>query len=145
MKLLKFILILLLCNIVNAQLVIAEELYQGTINGELKISLYLKMQETGCPSTIVNAIYKYDNNKTNNWILLDVIFSENNNWYTLVEHYNTGVLLLKKEGEVFTGYWISPDGEKKLKVNLRKVKTKKSKITELNDKLEYENYSASDC
>ena len=87
----------MLCNIVNAQLVIAEELYQGTINGELKISLYLKMQETGCPSTIVNAIYKYDNNKTNNWILLDVIFSENNNWYTLVEHYNTGVLLLKKE------------------------------------------------
>ena len=72
-------------------------------------------------------------------------FSEKNNRYTFVEYNNTGVLLLKKENGILNGYWISPDGEKKLKVNLKKVKTTKAKITELNEKLEYEKYITNDC
>lgn len=146
MKALKLLFLLFFfTNFVNAQKVIAEEFYQGTINEKLNVSLYLKTQETGCPSTVVDAIYKYDNNKINNWILLDVTFSEKNNRYTFVEYNNTGVLLLKKENGILNGYWISPDGEKKLKVNLKKVKTTKAKITELNEKLEYEKYITNDC
>ena len=128
-----------------SQRIISQEFYEGKIDGKNEISLYFKVQENGCPTTEINAIYKYKSNKTGEWILLDVFFNEGENQYTLVEHFNTGILLLKKENGTLKGLWISPEGKKQLKVELKKVKVSKSEIENLENALEKENYEANDC
>jgi len=97
---------------INAQQIIAQEKYLGTIDGKINISFYLKIEETGCPKVVASGIYKYTDNKAGNWILLDTTFSEKAQQYTFVEHYNTGIMLLKRDNDGLQGLWISPDGKK---------------------------------
>ncbi|MEG1591913.1 hypothetical protein [Chryseobacterium sp.] len=130
---------------INAQQILKQEKYTGTIDGKINISFYLKIEETGCPSIIASGIYKYTDNKTANWILLDTTFSEKAQQYTFVEHYNTGIMLLKRNSETLQGLWISPDGKKQLKINLKKIKQSKAEIEKMEDELEKANYSANDC
>lgn len=139
------IFVLLISFFSNAQQIISQEKYVGTIDGKINISFYLKIEETGCPSIIASGIYKYTDNKIANWILLDTIFSEKAQQYTFVEHYNTGIMLLKRNSENLQGLWISPDGKKQLKVNLKKIKQSKAEIEKMEDELEKANYSANDC
>lgn len=108
------IFLLLISFFSNAQQIISQEKYVGTIDGKINISFYLKIEETGCPSIIASGIYKYTDNKSANWILLDTTFSEKAQQYTFVEHYNTGIMLLKRNSENLQGLWISPDGKKQL-------------------------------
>ena len=124
--------------------IITQELYEGKL-GSKDITLYLKMAEDGCPRVYPSGIYKYKQNKTDNWLLLDIIFSDSKNQFTMVEHYNTGVLLLTRSGGTLKGIWISPDGKKQLEVTLSKSKISTQDIEKLEDKLESENYSANDC
>lgn len=70
MKKILLIFAFLLANVSFAQVLIAQELYEGTISKDIKVSFYLKIEEDGCPRTVVSAIYKYQNNKQDNWILL---------------------------------------------------------------------------
>ncbi|MBD3904103.1 hypothetical protein IEW27_05760 [Chryseobacterium sp. C-2] len=137
--------ILLLSISAFSQQILKQEKYTGTIDGKINISLYLKIEETGCPSIVASGIYKYTDNKTTNWILLDTTFSEKAQQYTFVEHYNTGIMLLKRNSETLQGLWISPDGKKQLKVNLKKIKQSKAEIEKMEDELEKANYSANDC
>ena len=130
---------------INAQQIIAQEKYVGTIDGKINISFYLKIEETGCPSIIASGIYKYTDNKDGNWILLDTNFSEKAQQYTFVEHYNTGIMLLKRNPDNLQGLWISPDGKKQLKVYLKKIKLTKAEIEKMEDELEKANYNANDC
>lgn len=139
------IFVLLISFFSNAQQIISQEKYVGTIEGKINISFYLKIEETGCPSIIASGIYKYTDNKSANWILLDTTFSEKAQQYTFVEHYNTGIMLLKRNSENLQGLWISPDGKKQLKVNLKKIKQSKAEIEKMEDELEKANYSANDC
>lgn len=139
------IFLLLISFFSNAQQIISQEKYVGTIDGKINISFYLKIEETGCPSIIAFGIYKYTDNKSVNWILLDTTFSEKAQQYTFVEHYNTGIMLLKRNAENLQGLWISPDGKKQLKVNLKKIKQSKAEIEKMEDELEKANYSANDC
>lgn len=131
--------------ILNAQQILAQEKYVGTIDGKINISFYLKIEETGCPKVIASGIYKYTDNKNGNWILLDTTFSEKAQQYTFVEHYNTGLMLLKRNTNNLQGLWISPDGKKQLKVSLKKIKLAKAEIEKMEDELEKANYNANDC
>jgi len=139
------IFLLLISFFSNAQQIISQEKYVGTIDGKINISFYLKIEERGCPSIIASGIYKYTDNKSANWILLDTTFSEKAQQYTFVEHYNTGIMLLKRNSENLQGLWISPDGKKQLKVNLKKIKQSKAEIEKMENELEKANYSANDC
>lgn len=145
MKPLITLLILAFFSFSFSQRIISQEFYEGKIDGKNEISLYFKVHENGCPTTEMNAIYKYKSNKTGEWILLDVFFKEGKNQYTLVEHFNTGILILKKENGTLKGLWISPDGKKQLKVELKKVNVSKTGIENLEKALENENYEAHDC
>lgn len=131
--------------IISAQKILAQEKYVGAIDGKINISFYLKIEETGCPNVIASGIYKYTDNKNGNWILLDTTFSEKAQQYTFVEHYNTGLMLLKRNSDNFQGLWISPDGKKQFKVNLKKIKQTKAEIEKMEDELEKANYNANDC
>lgn len=145
MKKISILFLLLLSISVFSQQILAQEKYIGTIDGKINISFYLKIEETGCPNIIASGIYKYTDNKTGNWILLDTTFSEKAQQYTFVEHYNTGIMLLKRNSDNLQGLWISPDGKKQLKVSLKKIKQSKSEIEKMEDELEKANYNANDC
>lgn len=144
MKIITTIILVFSSLILNAQQILAQEKYVGTIDGKINISFYLKIEETGCPNVIASGIYKYTDNKNGNWILLDTTFSEKAQQYTFVEHYNTGLMLLKRNSDNFQGLWISPDGKKQLKVNLKKIKQTKAEIEKMEDELEKANYNAND-
>lgn len=145
MKIITMLSLLFLSSSINAQQIIAQEKYQGTIDGKINISFYLKIEETGCPKVVASGVYKYNDNKAGNWILLDTTFSEKNQQYTFVEHYNTGIMLLKRGDDNLQGLWISPDGKKQLKVSLKKLKPTKAEIDKMEDELEKANYNANDC
>lgn len=136
---------LFLANSSFSQDILSQEVYEGTISEDLKVTFYLKIEEDGCPRTVVSAIYKYNNNKEDNWLLLETTFSEQKQQYTFVEHFNTGLLLLNRKNNQLNGVWISPDGKKQLPVHLSKVKSSKEQIEKLEDTLEKEQYSAYDC
>lgn len=145
MKIITTLFLLFLSVSINAQQIIAQEKYLGTIDGKINISFYLKIEETGCPRVVASGVYKYTDNKAGNWILLDTTFSEKAQQYTFVEHYNTGIMLLKRGNDSLQGLWISPDGKKQLKVSLKKLKPTKAEIDKMEDELEKANYNANDC
>lgn len=145
MKKILLLFLLLFANVSFAQRVISQDLYEGTIAKDIKVSFYLKVEEDGCPRTVVSAIYKYNNNKNNDWILLETTFSEEKQQYTFVEFHNTGLLLLHKDKNYLKGLWISPDGKKQLPVLLTKVKTTEVEIEKLEGFLEVTYYNAYDC
>ena len=45
-------------------------------------------------------------------MMRELDFSEKAQQYTFVEHYNTGLMLLKRNSDQLQGLWISPDGKK---------------------------------
>lgn len=125
--------------------ILSQEYYEGVINDDIEVSMYLKIAEDGCPRVYADAIYSYKNNEENNWILLTSTFSGERKQFTFVEFYNTGILLLTKEGNSLNGLWLSPDGKKQHKVKLTKVKVDNAKIESLEEILEQEHYYAYDC
>jgi hypothetical protein len=124
--------------------VISQELYEGKLS-TMDISLYLKIQEDGCPNIYATGMYKYKQNKTDNWLLLRIIYAEERNQFTMVEHFNTGVLILTRKDGKLKGLWVSPDGKKQFEVDLTKVKISKETIEKLEEKLDLEYYYANDC
>jgi iron uptake system EfeUOB component EfeO/EfeM len=137
--------LVLFSSFAYSQKVISQELYEGKIDGKIEIALYLKVAENGCPTIYSEGIYKYKSNKNKEWILFDITFSESKNQFTMVEHFNTGLFLFKRENNQLKGLWISPDGKKQLKVELTKVKINSKQIESLENALENENYQANDC
>lgn len=120
---------------------LSTDLYKGYLNETIEISLYLQEQEHPCGGnmTIIDAMYKYSNQK--NWLLLSVNTNQQKKNYCLVENNFTGVLFLEEAENTLIGNWISPDTKKQYKVSLKKVVTKKTeieKISETYDKLYYE-------
>src|SRR5690606_2075587 len=145
MKIYAKILLIFLPIMGFAQEIISQELFKGTIGNDLKIQFYLKIEEDGCPNIHASAIYKYDNNPNDNWILLNTTMNYDKGKYTFVEVQNNGILLLEKKGKSFNGTWISPDGSKQLLIKLEKQTTSSKQIEYLEDKLEEENYNQNDC
>lgn len=145
MKFYSFTILLLFPFLVFSQEIISQELYKGTIGKDLQIQFYLKIEEDGCPNIHASAIYKYENNKNDNWILLNSTMNYEKGRYTFVEVRNTGILLLEKKGNSFNGLWISSDGAKQLPVKLEKQNISGQKLEYLENKLEEEYYNENDC
>ena len=63
----------------------------------------------------------------------------------MVEGGITGILSLKLSGETLKGFWISPDGARKLNVNLMEVPTTNKAMQSYDEKYENVNYEMNDC
>ena len=131
--------------ILFGQCVFAQEvktyLYKGTID-KMPVTLYLIENISGCPSTTYEGMYKYD--KISNWLQLEISDDEDKK-LVMVENRITGILSLKKQNNSLNGYWISPDGNKKLNVQLKEVPLTNKIKEELEDKFEKVNYENHDC
>lgn len=119
------------------------EVYEGKMNGEIPITLYLQSYENGCTTDIMyDGMYKY--NGKSEWLQLKITTNDNSQ-FILVEYRFTGVMILKKGDNSFDGIWISPDSKRQLKVNLHKVENSEEKMNALRDKFEEVNYENNDC
>ncbi len=144
-KIMSILFLLMTLNLVAQDEILSQEYYEGVINNNVEISMYIEIGEDGCPRTYAKAIYKYKNNEKNKWILLKSTFSKQKKQFTFVEFHNTGILLLNKETNSLNGLWISPDGKKQFKVELNKIEVDNKKIEHLEEQLEKEYYYAYDC
>lgn len=126
-----------------SQTIISQTYYEGTIGTDSKVGLYLVIKENECPSTYVQAYYKYE--KSNQRILLSVFMDDKEQRFTLVEHGNTGVLLLGRKGETLEGLWIAPDGKKQHEVKLKALPQSAQSYERMENHLEQLDYQANDC
>jgi len=120
-------------------------LYKGTIDGKTPVTFYIKTEENPCTADLMyTAIYRYD--KSGSWIQLDITQNKKSeNKFVLVEHGFTGVMILKKESNTFSGLWISPDTKKQLKIDVKEVLMTKKEIENYEKKMEKINYENNDC
>jgi hypothetical protein len=158
MKKLLILIFLFQFNLLNAQKTnsetIAEKnknlksnLYKGKLNGSIKIWLYLNEQEHPCGGemTVLNAMYKYDNQ--DKWILLNVTVDKQKKKYCLVEDNFTGAMFLEENGNYFNGHWISPDAKKQFKVILERLKLDETSTIEQLEEILFDDllYNKNDC
>ncbi len=120
---------------------IKKHLFKGTID-KFPVTMYLVEEISGCPTTHYTGMYKYDN--VSNWLYLEISDDEENR-LVMVEGGITGIISVKKIGETLKGFWISPDGNKKLNVNLKKVPTNSKTIKPYEEKYDNVNYEMNDC
>lgn len=120
-------------------------LYKGTVDGETPITVYIKTEENPCTADLMfTSMYRY--NKSNNWIQLNITQGKKKeNEFVMVEHGFSGVLILQKNGNTFTGLWISPDTKKQLKVDLKEAAMTKKEIENFEKTMEKVNYENNDC
>ncbi|WP_185290785.1 hypothetical protein [Chryseobacterium lactis] len=118
-------------------------LYKGTVNGKMPVTLFIQSVENGCGGDpFYNAMYRYD--KVSNWLELSVTEGAKQQ-FAMVEEGFTGLMILKKEGDMMNGTWISPDGKKQITVQLKKVTVSKKEMEIYQDKMEKLNYENHDC
>lgn len=145
----KTILFFILCfsffNHANAQTAPIFNLYKGTIDAKIPVTLYIKTQENPCTADLMYmAMYRYD--KSGKWIQLDITQDQKGeNKFVMVEHGFSGVLILKKTGTTFSGLWISPDAKKQLKIDLKEASMTKKEIEKYDKIVEDVNYQNNDC
>jgi len=120
-------------------------LYKGTVDGKIPVTVYIKTEENPCTADLMyTSMYRY--NKSNNWIQLNVTQNKKKeNEFVLVEHGFSGVLILKKTGNTFTGLWISPDATKQMKVDLKEASMTKKELDNYEKTMEKVNYENNDC
>ncbi|MFZ4930956.1 hypothetical protein [Chryseobacterium sp. Mn2064] len=118
-------------------------LYKGTVNGKMQVTLFLQSVENGCGGDpFYNGMYRYE--KVSNWLQLNVTEGAKQQ-FAMVEEGFTGLMILKKEGEMMNGTWISPDNKKQIPVQLKKVNISKKEMQTYEDKMEKLNYENHDC
>jgi len=141
---LSFLLCLLFFNLTAAQSV-KTSLYKGTVDGKTPVTFYIKTEENPCNAELqYTAMYRYD--KSGSWIQLNITQNtKSENKFVLVEHGFTGVMILKKESNTFSGLWISPDTKKQLKIDVKEVLMTKKEIENYEKKMEKLNYENNDC
>lgn len=143
---LSFLICLSFLNHLNAQSQApVSNLYKGTLDGKTPVTIYIKTEENPCTADLMyTAMYRY--NKSNNWIQLDITQNiKKENQFIMVEHGFTGVLILSKTGNTFTGLWISPDTKKQLKVDLKEVSITKKDVENYEKIMDSVNYNNNDC
>lgn len=120
-------------------------LYKGTVDGKIPVTVYIKTEENPCTADLMyTSMYRY--NKSNNWIQLNVTQNKKKeNEFVLVEQGFSGVLILKKTGNTFTGLWISPDTTKQMKVDLKEASMTKKELDNYEKTMEKVNYENNDC
>lgn len=119
------------------------ELYTGTLNENIPITLYLIAEENACTTdTMYRGMYQYDGKSK--WIQLDIT-TDKKTRFVLVEYNFTGVLILEKSNAELNGIWISPDYKKQLEVKLHKTEIPKKRKETLENDYEEVNYENYDC
>lgn len=120
-------------------------LYKGTIDGKTPITVYIQTEENQCNADLMYAaMYRY--NKSNNWIQIYPTQSKKKeNEFVMVEHNFSGVLILQKTGNTFTGLWISPDAKKQLKVDIKEVSMTKKEVENYEKTMEKVSFENNDC
>lgn len=142
------VLSLLLCifffSLANAQSV-KTNLYKGTVDGKTPVTFYIKTKENPCNAELqYTAMYRYD--KSGSWIQLNITQNtKSENKFVLVEHGFTGVMILKKESNTFSGLWISPDTKKQLKIDVKEALMTNKEIENYEKKMEKINHENNDC
>jgi len=139
-KILSFIMMIFFFGNMSAQ-EIKKYLYKGKID-KYPVTLYLVEEISGCPTIHYSGMYKYDN--LSKWLYLEISDDEENQ-LVMVEGGITGMISVKRNGENLTGYWISPDGNKKLNVNLKKVQANSKTLQPYEEKYDQVNYEMNDC
>lgn len=146
----KVILFFIICfsffNFLNAQSQAPVfNLYKGTVDGKTPITVYIKTEENPCTADLMyTSMYRYD--KSKKWIQLNITQNKKKeNEFVLVEHGFSGVLILKKTGNTFTGLWISSDAKKQLPVDLKEAAMTKKELENFEKTLEKVNYENNDC
>ncbi|UKB78671.1 hypothetical protein [Chryseobacterium sp. MEBOG07] len=118
-------------------------LYKGTVNGKMAITLFFQSVDSDCGSGVYyNAMYKYDN--VSNWLELNVMEGAQKQ-FAMVEERFTGLMIIKKEGDIMNGTWIGPDGKKQLPVQLKKVTVSTKEMEGYRSKMEQINFENHDC
>lgn len=145
----KTILFFIICfsflNHLNAQTAPIFNLYKGTVDAKNTVTFYIKTEENPCTADLMyTAMYRYD--KLGSWIQLNITQNVKiENQFVFVEHGFSGVMILKKTGNTFTGLWISPDTKKQLKVDVKEASMTKKEIEKYEKTLEKVNYENNDC
>lgn len=144
-KILSLLLSIFFFSLADAQSSAKNSLYKGTVDGKTPVTFYIKTEENPCTADLMyTAIYRYD--KSGSWIQLDITQNKKSeNKFVLVEHGFTGVMILKKESNTFSGLWISPDTKKQLKIDVKEVLMTKKEIENYEKKMEKINYENNDC
>ncbi|WP_286970425.1 hypothetical protein [Flavobacterium sp. UBA4854] len=133
-----------LFNQITAQTT-ASNLYKGTVDGKTQITLYIQTSENQCNADLsYAAMYRY--NKSKNWIqIYPTQNKKKENEFVMVEHNFSGVLILQKSGNTFTGLWISPDAKKQLKVDVKETPMTKKEIENYEQTMERVSFDNNDC
>lgn len=133
-----------LFNQITAQTT-ASNLYKGTVDGKTPITLYIQTSENQCNADLsYAAMYRY--NKSKNWIqIYPTQNKKKENEFVMVEHNFSGVLILQKSGNTFTGLWISPDAKKQLKVDVKETPMTKKEIENYEQTMERVSFDNNDC
>ncbi|MBJ2126246.1 hypothetical protein [Flavobacterium sp. IB48] len=133
-----------LFNQITAQTT-ASNLYKGTVDGKTPITLYIQISENQCNADLsYAAMYRY--NKSKNWIqIYPTQNKKKENEFVMVEHNFSGVLILQKSGNTFTGLWISPDAKKQLKVDVKETPMTKKEIENYEQTMERVSFDNNDC
>lgn len=118
-----------------------DKVYQGKMD-KYTITLFLREEISGCGPSSFTGMYKYDN--LSKWLFFEISDDEETR-LVCVEAGITGILSLKKIGKILEGFWISPDGNKKLKVKLIEKPSDKTQLKKLSDTLDKLNYEMNDC
>lgn len=123
----------------------ASNLYKGTVDGKTQITLYIQTSENQCNADLsYAAMYRY--NKSKNWIqIYPTQNKKKENEFVMVEHNFSGVLILQKSGNTFTGLWISPDTKKQLKVDVKETPMTKKEIENYEQTMERVSFDNNDC
>lgn len=123
----------------------ASNLYKGTVDGKTPITLYIQTSENQCNADLsYAAMYRY--NKSKNWIqIYPTQNKKKENEFVMVEHNFSGVLILQKNGNTFTGLWISPDAKKQLKVDVKETPMTKKEIENYLQTMERVSFDNNDC
>lgn len=127
--------------VASAQEGVVKFLYKGTVD-KMPVTLYLVEETTGCGPKIYSGMYQYD--KLSKWLYLGISDDEENQ-LVMVEGDITGIISVKKMGKSLQGFWISPDGKKKLDVNLKEVTVSQKVMDTLFEKFDQVAYEMNDC
>jgi len=119
-------------------------LYKGTVDGKTPVTFYIKTRENQCNADLdYVAMYRY---KSGKWIQLYPTQSKKvENEFVMVEHGFSGVLILKKTGNTFSGLWISPDAKKQLKIEVKEASMTKKDIENYENTMERVSFENNDC
>ncbi len=118
-------------------------LYRGQMDGKLNVTMYLHEGTNECNGNkIYSGMYKYDG--VSKWLLLEIRVDSSEN-YIMIERPYTGTMQLKKKLNQLIGVWLSPDGQRRLKVQWRQQPLSTELENEYSDQYEKRYYEINDC